>query len=91
MGKPKDNKTGMEWMNNKKTRHIVIATHTKKNMSTTREHEEEDVQRKEENCNITPFVPLSPRLNQRSSRQNQVDEKNFLHRYGSPVQWKVSQ
>ena len=51
MGESKDNKMGMKWMNNKKTRHIVVATHTKKNMSTTREHKEEDVQRKEENCN----------------------------------------
>ena len=43
LGKSKDNKTGMEQMNNKKTRRIVVATHTKENMSMTREHEEEDV------------------------------------------------
>ena len=43
VGKSKDNKMGVEQMNNKKTRHIVIAIHTKKNMSTTREHKEEDV------------------------------------------------
>ena len=42
IGKSKDNKMGMEQMNNKKTRHIVIATHPEKNMSTMREHEEED-------------------------------------------------
>ena len=52
MGKSKDNEVGMKQMNNKKTRHIVVVTHAKENISTTREHEEEDVRRKEENCNI---------------------------------------
>ena len=60
MGKSKDNEVGMKQMNNKKTRRIVVVTHAKENISTTREHEEEDVQRKEENCNITPFVPFEP-------------------------------
>ena len=43
MGKSKDNKTGMKWVNNKKTSHIVVVTHTKKNTSMTREYKEEDV------------------------------------------------
>ena len=78
-------------INNKETRSVVITTHPRKDIRTTREDEKKDVQGKEKNRNITPFVPLSPRLNQCSSRQNQVDEKNFLRRYGSPVQWTASQ
>ena len=78
-------------MHNKETRSVVIMTHPREDICTTREDEKKDVQGGEKNRNIIPFVPLSPRLNQHSSRQNQVDEKNFLCRYGSPVQWKMSQ
>ena len=87
----KDNETGMKQMDTKETRSVVVTTHPRKDIHTTREDEEKDVRGKEKNRNITPFVPLSPRLNQHSSRQNRVDEKNFLCRYGSPVQQKVSQ
>ena len=46
---------------------------------------------KEKNCNITPFVQLSPRLNQHSTRQDMVEWKRYLRKYALPVQQKVSQ
>ena len=41
----------MERMNDKETGNIVVTTHSKENMSTTREYKEKDVRGKEENCN----------------------------------------
>ena len=45
----------------------------------------------EKNRNITPFVQLSPRLNQHSIRRDLVEQKRYLRKYVLPVQWKVSQ
>ena len=45
----------------------------------------------EKNRNITPFVQLSSRLNQHSTRWDLVERKRYLHKYALPVQWKVSQ
>ena len=43
VGRSKDKEVQVKRMNNKKARGVIVATHPKKNMSTTREYEEEDV------------------------------------------------
>ena len=63
MGRLKDKETQVERMDYKKTGDIIVATHPKEDISMMREHKKEDVREEEEICNITPFVPLSPRLN----------------------------
>ena len=47
----------------------VIRTHTKEDMSTTKERKQEDTMRKETDCNITPFIQSNPRFDQNSMRQ----------------------
>ena len=43
VGRSKDKEVQVKRMNNKEARDVIVATHPKKNMSTTREYEEEDV------------------------------------------------
>ena len=47
--------------------------------------------KEEKNRNITPFVPLSPRLNQHSFKRDRGERKRYLHKCALPVQWKASQ
>ena len=47
--------------------------------------------KEEKNRNITPFVQLSPRLNQHSIRWDLSERKRYLHKYALPVQRKASQ
>ena len=47
--------------------------------------------KEEKNRNITPFVQLSPRLNQHSIRRDQSERKRYLRKYALPVQQKASQ
>ena len=47
--------------------------------------------KEEKNRNITPFVQLSPRLNQHSIRRDLNEWKRYLRKYALPVQRKASQ
>ena len=87
----KDKEVQVKRMNNKKARDIIVVTHPKRDVSMTREYKKEDVQTEEKICNITPFVPLSTRLNQHASKQDWVEQRKYLHKCGLPVQWKASQ
>ena len=56
MGISKDKKTRVKRMDNKKTRNVIIVTYTKKDMSTMREYEKENVREKKKNCNSTRCI-----------------------------------
>ena len=60
-------------------------------MNASGEDEKKKVVKEKKNRNITPFVPLSPRLNQHSIRRDLVEQKRSLRKYVLPVQRKVSQ
>ena len=47
--------------------------------------------KEEKNRNITPFIPLSSRLNQHSFKWDRGEWQRYLHKCVLPVQWKVSQ
>ena len=47
--------------------------------------------KEEKNRNITPFVQLSPRLNQHSIRRDLSERKRYLRKYVLPIQQKASQ
>ena len=47
--------------------------------------------KEEKNHNITPFIPLSSRLNQYSIGREPAERKRYLQKCVSPVQLKASQ
>ena len=91
MGKSEDKCAGMKRMYYQEYGDVIVPAHPKEDVNVSGEDKEKKVVKEEKNCNITPFVPLSPRLNQHSSRWDQVERKRYLHKCVLPVQRKASQ
>ena len=91
MGKLENDHARVEWMYYKKERDIVVSAHPKEDVNALGEDEKKKVVKEKKNRNITPFIQLSPRLNQHSIRWDLVERKRYLHKYALPVQWKASQ
>ena len=70
---------------------MIVPAHPKEDVNASRADKEEKVMKEEKNRNITPFVQLSPRLNQHSIRRDLSERKRYLHKCALPVQRKASQ
>ena len=70
---------------------MIVPAHPKEDVNASRIDKEKKVMKEEKNRNITPFVQLSPRLNQHSIRRDLSEWKRYLCKYALPVQQKASQ